>query len=183
MNDFTRVIDKYRKLSYSQKDKGSRFERLMQGYLQTDPMYASKFKNVWLWDEFPGRKDLGGGDTGIDLVALTHEGDYWAIQCKCFQEGSTIDKPAVDSFLSTSSRTFKNEELKTTHFAHRLWIETNQASVHKDSGIKNEPNDWSNEVGNPSYIFDLLLSVINVSVQTVDIVDGLPRVRDAMLGV
>ena len=31
--------------------------------------------------------------------------------------------------------------------------------------------------GNASYIFDLLLSVINVSVQTVDIVGGLPRVR------
>lgn len=64
------------------------------------------------------------------------------------------------------------------------WImELYQVTVHKDSGIKNDPNDWSNEVGKPSYIFDLLLSVINVSVQTVDIVAGLPRVRDAMLGV
>ena len=42
----------------------------MQGYLQTDPMYSNKFKNVWLWNEFPGKNDLGGGDTGIDLVAL-----------------------------------------------------------------------------------------------------------------
>lgn len=50
MNDFNKVLEKYRKLSYSQKDKGARFERLMQGYLQTDPMYASKFKKVWLWD-------------------------------------------------------------------------------------------------------------------------------------
>ena len=71
-----------------------------------------KFKKVWLWNEFPGKNDLGGGDTGIDLVALTYDGDYWAIQCKCFHEGAVIDKPAVDSFLSTSSRTFKNEELK-----------------------------------------------------------------------
>ena len=29
-----------------------------------------------MWNEFPGKLDLGGGDTGIDLVALTHEGDY-----------------------------------------------------------------------------------------------------------
>jgi len=58
------------------------------------------------------------------------------------------------------------------------WVmERYQVTVHKDSGIKNDPNDWSNEVGNPSYIFDLLLSVINVSVQTVDIVGGLPKVR------
>ena len=139
MNDFTRVLEKYRKLSYSQRDKGDRFERLMQGYLQTDPMYASKFKNVWLWNEFPGKNDLGGGDTGIDLVALTYDGDYWAIQCKCFQEGSTIDKPAVDSFLSTSSRTFKNEELKTTHFAHRLWIATtNKWGANANEAIKNQ---------------------------------------------
>ena len=139
MNDFTKILEKYRKLSYSQKDKGSRFERLMQGYLQTDPMYSSKFKKVWMWDEFPSKNDLGGGDTGIDLVALTYDGDYWAIQCKCFQEGSAIDKPAVDSFLSTSSRTFKNEELKTTHFAHRLWIATtNKWGANANEAIKNQ---------------------------------------------
>jgi predicted helicase len=58
------------------------------------------------------------------------------------------------------------------------WImERYQVTVHKDSGIKNDPNDWSAEVGNPSYIFDLLLSIINVSVRTVEIVEGLPRVR------
>ena len=139
MNDFTRVLEKYRLLAYSQRDKGDRFERLMLGYLQTDPMYASLFKKVWMWNEFPGKKDLGGGDTGIDLVALTHDGDYWAIQCKCFQEGSAIDKPAVDSFLSTSSRTFRNEELKTTHFAHRLWIATtNKWGANAEEAIKNQ---------------------------------------------
>lgn len=42
-----------------------------------------RFKNVWLWNEFPGKLDLGGGDMGIDLMILTHESDYWAIQCKC----------------------------------------------------------------------------------------------------
>ena len=35
-------------------------------------------------------------------------------------------------------------------------------------------NDWAEEVNNPRYILDLLLSIINVSVQTVDIVEGLP---------
>ena len=64
----------------------------MKGYLQTDPKYTSLLKTVWLWNDFPGRHDLGGSDTGIDLVALTHEGDYWAIQCKCFQDGTIVDK-------------------------------------------------------------------------------------------
>ena len=48
---------------------------------------------------------------------------------------------------------------------------------YKKCGIKNDPNDWSAEVGNPRYILDLLLSVINVSVQTVEIVKGLPKVK------
>ncbi len=121
---FNKILDKYRKHSFSERDKGDRFERLMQAYLRTDPKYAYLFKNVWLWNEFPGKIDLGGGDTGIDLVALTNEGDYWAIQCKCFQESAIIDKPAVDSFLSTSSREFKNEQMQTSRFAHRLWIST-----------------------------------------------------------
>ena len=121
---FQTNLDKYRKISFSERDKGDRFERLMQMYLQTDPKYAYKLKKVWLWNEFPGRTDFGGSDTGIDLVAVTHEGDYWAIQCKCYQAEAAIDKPAVDSFLATSSREFTNEQMQTTRFAHRLWIST-----------------------------------------------------------
>lgn len=136
---FQKVLDKYRKISFSERDKGERFERLMQAYLQTDPKYAYRFKKVWLWNEFPGRLDLGGGDTGIDLVALSHEGDYWAIQCKCFQENSLIDKPAVDSFLSTSSREFKNEQLRTICFSQRLWISTtNKWGPNANEAIKNQ---------------------------------------------
>lgn len=139
MPSFQNVLDKYRKISFSEKDKGERFERLMKAYLLTDPKYAYKFKKVWLWAEFPGRNDLGGNDTGIDLVALTNEGDYWAIQCKCYQESSIIDKPAVDSFMTTSGRTFKGEDLKTYSFAHRLWISTtNKWNINAQEAIKNQ---------------------------------------------
>lgn len=56
------------------------------------------------------------------------------------------------------------------------WImERYQVSTHKESGITNNPNDWATETDNPRYILDLLLSVINVSVQTVDIVNALPK--------
>jgi predicted helicase len=58
------------------------------------------------------------------------------------------------------------------------WVmERYQVTTHKESGITNDPNDWSKEVGNPRYILDLLLSIINVSVQTVDIVSSLPKVK------
>ncbi|HET8736449.1 MAG TPA: DEAD/DEAH box helicase family protein, partial [Pricia sp.] len=121
---FKEILEKYRKYSFSERDKGDRFERLMAAYLQTDPKYADTFEKVWLWNDFPGRRDLGGGDTGIDIVALTKDNEYWAVQCKCYAENTIIDKKAVDSFLSTSSRRFKNEHLKTVPFSHRLWIDT-----------------------------------------------------------
>lgn len=121
---FLKVLEKYRKLAFSEHDKGDRFERLIQAYLKTDPQYKNLFKKVWLWNEFPAKNDLGGNDTGIDLVAVTHFNEYWAIQCKCYQETTIIDKPSVDSFLSTSSRKFVGEDFKTTSFAQRLWIST-----------------------------------------------------------
>jgi predicted helicase len=58
------------------------------------------------------------------------------------------------------------------------WImERYQVKTDKKSGIKNDPNDWAEEVGNPRYILDLLLSIINVSVQTVEIVESLPKLK------
>jgi predicted helicase len=58
------------------------------------------------------------------------------------------------------------------------WImERYQITTHKESGIRNDPNDWSTEVGNPRYILDLLLSIINVSIQTVEIVESLPKLK------
>lgn len=120
---FDSILEKYRRSAFSESDKGARFERLMQAYLLSDPIYANKLKKVWLWDEFFAKDDLGGHDTGIDLVAQTFEGDFWAIQCKCYREDTYIDKQAVDSFLATSSRKFNNENSQTKFF-HRLWIAT-----------------------------------------------------------
>lgn len=121
--DFQTILKKHRELSFSEKDKGTRFERLMQGYLLTTPIYENIFKTVWLWNEFPSKREFGKSDVGIDLVVLTKENEYWAIQCKCFQEDAQIDKKDVDSFLATSSREFSANG-KKIRFAHRLWIST-----------------------------------------------------------
>ncbi|MCL1826723.1 MAG: hypothetical protein FWG20_01660, partial [Candidatus Cloacimonetes bacterium] len=50
-------------------------------------------------------------------------------------------------------------------------------SEDKKSGIINDANDWCEEVGNPRYIIDLLHSIINLSVKTVKIVKGLPKME------
>lgn len=46
-----------------------------------------------------------------------------------------------------------------------------QVKTDKKSGITDDPNDYSND---PKYIFNLLLRIINVSVQTVDLINELP---------
>jgi predicted helicase len=44
-----------------------------------------------------------------------------------------------------------------------------------DSGIVNDVNQWGLEHGNPRYIIDLIKRVVTVSLRTVTIVEGLPR--------
>ena len=56
------------------------------------------------------------------------------------------------------------------------WILERYAVTRDDaSGIVNDPNEWADEHGNPRYILDLLLSVITVSMKTMEIVESLPR--------
>ncbi|MCU1676418.1 MAG: damage-inducible protein [Frankiales bacterium] len=53
-------------------------------------------------------------------------------------------------------------------------IERYRVTTDQASGIVNDPNDWSREVGDPRYIIDLLARVVTVSLETVQIVDSLP---------
>lgn len=124
MSHFEKVIDRYRNQSHSEADKGKRFERLMQAMLRTIPPYCNELQQVWLWSEFPFRQSISLHDTGIDLVAQTNDNHYWAIQCKCYRAQAKIDKEAVDTFLATSSRSFKDDEDNLHYFSFRLWIDT-----------------------------------------------------------
>ena len=56
-------------------------------------------------------------------------------------------------------------------------VERYCVSQDKKSLIKNDANDWAKEHRKPRYLLDLLLSVINVSVHTVDIVNSLPKLK------
>lgn len=125
--------------SFTEKEKGTKFEKIMCAWLKTDPRF-NELQSVWMWEDFPSRKDFGGKDIGIDLVARTETGDYWAIQCKCYAETATIDKPAVDSFLSTSAKAFTDPEtLQTVRFAHRVWISTtNHWGTNAEQAIQNQ---------------------------------------------
>jgi predicted helicase len=47
---------------------------------------------------------LGSAETGIGLVGIKRDGGVCAIQCKFIPAGQSVSKPAIDSFLSASSR-------------------------------------------------------------------------------
>ena len=72
------------------KQKGDLFEELVKAYLQLDPEYATKLKSVWLLREVPEairkKLKLPDEDQGIDLIAETKAGEFWAVQCKYREE-------------------------------------------------------------------------------------------------
>ena len=138
MSTFAQILNKSRQDAFSERDKGYRFERLMQAYLKTTTLYANLFEEVWLWTEFPFHDQFGGKDTGIDLVARTVEGEYWAIQCKCYAANAFINKPDVDTFLATSGKRFETES-GITGFVQRLWISTtNKWNSTAEQTIRNQ---------------------------------------------
>lgn len=109
--NFAQVVNHIRSSASTERQKGALFEEFIRRCWLTDPQFGRRTQNVWLWQDFPGRESLGGKDLGIDLVAemkpeITGENEFWAIQCKCYDKNSTIDKKAVDSFLSNGQRTF-----------------------------------------------------------------------------
>lgn len=122
---FDQIIEKYRENSTSERDKGDKFERLMQAYLLTKPTYKSLLTDVWLWSDFPYKDQFGTGgkDTGIDIVCRTHDGEYWAVQCKFYRQEAKIDLRLVSTFLLTASYPFNTKDGKK-NFSHRIWIDT-----------------------------------------------------------
>jgi len=93
----------WRDSSWTNKEKGDAFERLTQKVLQRHPEYQTKLRNVWLLSEVPPKQrqllNLPNQDEGIDLVAETFDGDYWAIQCKFKSDpASAVTRTELSTF-------------------------------------------------------------------------------------
>jgi superfamily II DNA or RNA helicase len=80
---------------------GRDFEWLCKWYLENAAIYRGQFRKVWRWGDWP---DRWGRDCGIDLIAETHDGEVYAIQCKAVSQEHTVTKAEIDSFLSESNR-------------------------------------------------------------------------------
>jgi predicted helicase len=92
--------------------------------------------------------------------------------------GLKKDEIVYNSYVTVSNIPPKAYEYVVNGKSAIEWVmERYAVTTHKESGIKNDPNDWAAEHENPQYILDLLLSVVTVSIKTVDIVAGLPNVE------
>jgi predicted helicase len=106
-----------------------------------------------------------GAETGnflVDKMCFAARGDKTAIQVNSSIRISNIPLEAYQYVVNGRS-------------AIEWIMERYQVKVDAASGIRNDPNDWGREHGNPRYILDLLLSVITVSLETVKIVAKLPK--------
>ena len=114
----------------TKKEKGDCFEELTKHFLLLDPTYATKLKKVWLLLSVPPDihelLNLPGPDEGIDLVAETKEGEFWAIQCKYREdETSTLTRTDLSTFTDLAFTICTNISLalvctSADRFSHKL---------------------------------------------------------------
>ncbi len=84
-SELNKKLEEFTKSNQS-KLAGDIFENVCKYFLQTAPQYQTKLNNVWLLKEVKEdlrrKLNLPSTDEGIDLIAETFDGKYWAIQSK-----------------------------------------------------------------------------------------------------
>ena len=120
----------------------------------------------------------------VSFAPLTNKGDKINYHVEKMRFGK------IDSKTSDKSVIYYNNSITITGIPAKAyeyvvngksaieWIMERYAiTTDKKSGITNDPNDWAREHNDEKYILSLLLRVINVSVQTVEIVRRLPKLK------
>lgn len=116
--------------TFSKHEKGDCLERLTQLILITKAEYKSILKNIW-WlkkDSIPAKVrkhlNLPLNDEGIDLIAESNSGDFWAIQCKFKSKNETPTYKELSTFVHLSNTYCKNLSLS-------LLVHTGEKGVRK----------------------------------------------------
>ena len=117
---------------------------------------------------------------GVKVVgdASTGSASHFTVEKMRFPKKDQKDTIHFNSSITISNIPLEAYDYVVNGKSAIEWImERYQITTHKESQITNDPNDWADEVGNPRYILDLLLSIIKVSVQTREIVGKLPKIE------
>lgn len=87
------LLQSYRDMAATEREKGTHFERLACAYLTSDPIQVEEYSEVWTWSDWAAENGWNGKDVGIDLVAkLRNEEGFAAIQCKFYKATHRIQK-------------------------------------------------------------------------------------------
>ena len=111
-SDWESLVGKLAELGSSpevRKLKGDTFELFTKHFLLTDPLYAAEFSDVFIHNELPAiildQLKLPKPEIGVDLVAKTHGGRFWAIQCKFRQDlNENVTYRELGTFFSVTER-------------------------------------------------------------------------------
>ena len=111
--------------------KGLAFEELTKLHLLSDPVFQTKILEVWHHSEVPQKvvDELGlqRPEIGVDLVALTKDGSYWAIQCKYKGDKTkNVTYDELSTFLSITER-----EQTYNKLSHRIVSTSADGVSHK----------------------------------------------------
>lgn len=120
----------------------------------------------------------------VIYAPLTNKGESINYHVEKMRFGK-IDSKTVDKSIIYYNKAITIEDIPAEAYEYVVngksaieWIMERYAiTTDKKSGIINDPNDWAREHNDEKYIFNLLLRIINVSVQTVKIVKGLPKLK------
>ena len=102
----------------------------------------------WIEKYYP---NLPSNDTGIDLVAVTHDGENHAIQCKNYAQDHRISKADIDSFFTASGKSYFQHRIIVATTDH--WTENAYASLSNQnppvavinrSNLEHSAIDWEN---------------------------------------
>lgn len=110
MSALTNLLQSIEKITLTNRDKGTSFENLMVQYFLNEPKYAEIYTEVLSYSDWVGKygeklKITDKRDYGIDLVAVTIDGEFHPIQCKNYNT-TKIQKKDIDSFLGGSGKSY-----------------------------------------------------------------------------
>ncbi|HUH57487.1 MAG TPA: restriction endonuclease [Pseudomonadales bacterium] len=149
------LLQQFREKTLSERDKGTSFENLMVQYFKTEPFYKQQYAEVLTYADWVDRHgvDLGVSskkDTGIDLVGITPDGYFHAIQCKNYAPDYRLKKSDIDSFFTASGKSFFSQRVIVTTTDH--WTENASDSLENQNPpvsridlhhLENSVIDWA----------------------------------------
>ncbi|WP_352301899.1 type ISP restriction/modification enzyme [Kineosporia sp. NBRC 101731] len=140
---------------------------------------GSALMNLHMTYESAPRYPLGG----LDVLASADDYDFFSVSDKKMRFGGTAkardrsiirynDRITLTGIPEDAHRYMLGSRSAIEWIIDRYYVKTDKAS-----GIVNDPNDWSKQVGDPRYIVDLIARIVTVSVETMKIVDNLPSLE------